>query len=75
MLQLRTNFKWFWFEIITRIDLRSYKILNLAKLESNKKKSERIKGSDFRAWDKYDAEEECQKVDDPEFVSTKKKVS
>ena len=38
------------------------------------KKSQRIKGSDFRSWDKYDAEEECKKVDDPEFVSTKKKV-
>ena len=39
------------------------------------KKSQKIKGSDFRAWDKYDAEEECNKVDDPEYVSTKKKVS
>jgi len=39
------------------------------------KKSQRIKGGDFCAWDKFDAEEECKKVDDPEFVSTKKKVN
>ena len=40
----------------------------------NAKKSQKIKGNDFRAWDKYDAEEECKKVDDPDHVPTKKKV-